>query len=319
MARVVVSDDPMIDVEYIERELDTDVLVADTGTTQSLVEAATDAEVLVVDVNTPVTAEVFDQCPDLALVARAGVGVDNIDVAAAAANETHVTNVPEYCTDEVATHTVTLLLDCVRSVSAYDRDVRDGNWGWGRARPVRRVTGRTLGLVSYGPIARAVRDRVRGFGVDVVASDPYVDGEAMAADGVEKVTLAALYERADYVSLHAPLTDETAAMVDAEALDAMQDHAVLVNTGRGGLVDEDALATALRNGDIAAAGLDVLEREPPTDSPLVGLDNCLVTPHAAWYSVEARSELNETVVANARAVRDGKVPPNRIDPDTDWV
>ena len=320
MTRVLASDDPMIDVGLLDEALDADVEAADTGDETKLLDAARGANALVVAVNTPVTAAVLEELDDLELVARAGVGIDNVDVEAAARNGVTVTNVPDYCTDEVASHTVALLMDCVRNLTGYDRDVKAGNWGWERSRPLYRMDGRTLGLVSYGPIAKRVLERVSGFDLEVVAYDPYVDERVMAEDGVEKVDLDDLYARADYVSLHAPLTASTRGMVDADALDAMQDHAVLVNTGRGGLVDEAALATALEDDTIAAAGLDVLCAEPPApDDPLASLGNCVVTPHAGWYSVEAREDLNETVAANVRAVFGGETPPNRIDPDTDWL
>ncbi|MFC7019891.1 MULTISPECIES: C-terminal binding protein [Haloarcula] len=320
MKRVVASDDPMIDVAQLDEALDAEVIAAETGEEDELVAAASGAHGLVVDVNTPVTAAVLAELDALEVVARAGVGIDNVDVAAAAEHRVTVTNAPDYCTTEVATHTVALLLDCVRNVSGYDRDVAAGNWGWEHSRPLYRVPGRTLGLVSYGPIARQVRERLRGFDLEVVAFDPYVDAEEMAADDVEKVPLEDLYARADYVSLHAPLTDGTREMVDADALASMRDHAVLVNTGRGGLVDETALADALDAGEVAAAGLDVLQAEPPSsDNPLVGLDNCIVTPHAGWYSVEARADLNRTVADNVRAALAGETPPDRIDPATDWL
>jgi D-3-phosphoglycerate dehydrogenase len=320
MDRVVATEDPMIDVALLRDRLDAEVVVTSASNSAALADAATGADALVVDVNTPVTRAVFAALDSLDVVARAGVGIDNIDVAAAADYDVAVTNAPEYCTDEVATHTVTLLLDCVRSVAAYDRDTRAGNWGWERTRAVHRLRGRTLGLVSFGPIARRLREQVRGFDIDVVAYDPYVDADEMADADVEKVTLEALYERAHYVSLHAPETDETRNMVDDDALDAMREAAVLVNTGRGGLIDEEALVSALADRTIAAAGLDVLREEPPADDhPLLELDNCVVTPHAAWYSVEARRDLNETVVANVRAGLAGETPPNYIDPDTEWL
>ncbi|WP_276270767.1 C-terminal binding protein [Haloarcula litorea] len=320
MPRIVASDDPMIDVDLLRGELDAEVVVADTSDPAALVDAARGADALVLDVNSRVTAGVLAALPDLRLVARAGVGIDTIDVAAAADHGVTVTNVPEYCTDEVATHTVALLLDCVRTVAEYDRDVKAGTWDWTSTRDIHRTRDRTLGLVSFGPIARRVREQVRGFDFDVIAYDPYVDAEETAAADVAKVALDELYERADYVSLHAPLTEETEGLVDADALARMRDHAILVNTGRGGLIDEDALATALREGTIGGAGLDVLREEPPgEDHPLVELDNCVVTPHAAWRSVEARRDLNETVAANVGAVLAGETPPDRVDPDTDWL
>jgi len=309
----------MIDAAALRDHLDAEVVVADGA--QTLLDAAAgSADALVVDVNTPVDSAVFDELDDLQVVARAGVGIDNIDVAAAADHGVAVTNAPDYCTREVATHTVTLLLDCVRGVAAYDRDTRDGNWGWERGRRVHRLRGGTLGLVSFGPIARRVREQLRGFDVDVVAYDPYVDAEEMADADVAKVELDELYARADYVSLYAPVTDETREMVDADALAQMGEETVLVNTGRGALVDEDALAEALADGGLAAAGLDVLQREPPApDNPLLDLDNCVVTPHAAWYSEEAQDDLNATVAANVRAALIGETPPNYIDPETDWL
>lgn len=310
----------MIDAGRYREELDAEVVTAATPDERAVVEATRGAEVLVTDVNTPVTERVFERAEDLQLVVRAGVGVDTVDIEAAAEHGVDVANVPEYCTDEVATHTVTLLLDCIRTVAAYDRSVRAGEWDWGATRPIHRVRGRTLGLVSFGPIARRVREQVSGFEFDVIAYDPYIDESEMADADVEKVGLAELYERADYVSLHAPLTEETAGMVDADALARMQDHAVLVNTGRGGLIDEEALAVALREDRIGGAALDVLREEPPSeDHPLVGLDDCLVTPHAAWRSVEAYDDLNETVLANVRAALAGERPPDRIDPATDWL
>jgi D-3-phosphoglycerate dehydrogenase len=318
MDRVVTSDDPMIDAAALRDRLDAEVVTADGG--QRLLDAAGSADALVVDVNTPVGRSTFDALDGLQVVARAGVGIENIDVTAAADHGVAVTNTPDYCTREVATHTVTLLLDCIRGVAAYDRDTRDGNWGWERGRRVHRLQGGTLGLVSFGPIARRVREQLQGFAVDVVAYDPYVDAEEMAEADVEKVSLDELYERADYVSLHAPVTDDTRGMIDAGALDAMGDETVLVNTGRGALIDEDALAEGLRAGTIAAAGLDVLRTEPPeADHPLIGLDNCIVTPHAAWYSVEARADLNATIAENVRVALAGETPPNYIDPDTDWL
>jgi D-3-phosphoglycerate dehydrogenase len=318
MAHIVATDDPMIDAELLRERLTGDVTVVEGR--QDLAVVAENADALVVDVNTPVDAELLSSVPGLEIVARAGVGFENIDVAAAAERGIVVTNAPDYCTNEVATHTVALLLDCIRSIAAYDRDVQAGNWGWERTRPIHRMRGRTLGLVSFGPIARQVRERVRGFDIDVIAYDPYVDSEQMAAADVEKVSLDSLYERSDYVSLHAPLTDQTRNIVDGDALATMQDHAVLVNTGRGALIDEDALAAGLADGAIAAAGLDVLRTEPPAEEhPLIGLENCIVTPHAAWYSVEAREELNITIAENIQAALAGDTPPDYIDPETEWL
>mgnify|MGYP000020600222 FL=1 len=318
----VASDDPMIDVETIEAGLADDIGVrsADMATVEATVDAAADADALVVGVRTPVTARVFDACESLEIVARAGVGIDNIDVAAAAERDVAVTNVPDYCTDEVATHTVALLLACARSLGRYDRSVADGEWDFRAGGEIHRLRGSTLGFLSFGPIARRMREQVRGFDLDVVAHDPYVDTETLADHDVEGVSYEELLDRSALLSVNAPLTEETRGMVDSDALGRLPDHAIVVNTGRGGVVDEDALLAALEDGEIAGAGLDVFGEEPPTDSPLLDRDDVLNSPHAAWYSVEARRDLNESVAANLRAVLvDGETPPDWIDPDLDWV
>lgn len=321
MAEILVSDDPMIDPDVLARALpDHTIRTEPLPDERAIVEAGADAAALVVDVNTPVPASVLGELPDLEIVARAGVGFENVDVKAADDHGVVVTNVPEYCTDEVATHGFALLLDCVRGIAEYDRATAAGDWAWEDGRPLHRFPETTLGLVSFGPIARRLRERVRGFDMDVIAYDPYVDPEEMAAADVEQVSFDELLARSDHVSLHAPLTDETESLIDAEALAAMRERAILVNTARGGLIDEGALADALDDGEIAAASLDVRRQEPPAaDDRLRALDNCILTPHAGWYSVEAREELNETVARNVTAALGDETPPNRIDPDLDWL
>jgi D-3-phosphoglycerate dehydrogenase len=318
---IVASDDPMIDVERIAGELEerASVRAARMTSVEDTVAAATDADGLVVGVRTPVTAEVLDGCPDLQIVARAGVGIDNIDVEAAAERDVLVTNVPDYCTDEVATHTVSLALACARSLGQYDRDVRAGGWDFRAGGEIHRIQGGTVGFLSFGPIARRVRDQFRGFDVTALAYDPYVDADEMAAHDVEKVSYEELLDRSAVLSVNAPLTDETRDMVGADAFARLPDHAVVVNTGRGGVIDEAALVDALDAGEIAGAGLDVFAEEPPEGSPLLDREDVLVSPHAAWYSVEAKRDLNESVAANLRAAIDGETPPDRIDPDLDWV
>ncbi|MFD1570059.1 C-terminal binding protein [Halorubrum laminariae] len=324
MYRVVLSAFSMIDPEtYREAfaELVDDpvtVEVAELGSTERLIEAASDADAVVTDIDTPVTAEALDRL-DLTVVARAAVGVDNVDVAAADARDVTVTRVPDYCTDEVATHSVSLFLACLRSLKRYDDDVADGGWSWEVGRPVHRVGDSTVGLLSFGPIARRAADRFAGFDADLIAHDPFVADETMAERGVEAVGFDALFERADHVAVYAPLTDATRGIVDADALAKLDSHSVLVNVGRGPVVDADALLDALEADAITAAGLDVLAAEPPEDDPLVGRDDTVITPHAAWYSEEARDDLNWSVAADVAAALVGETPSGRVDPDADWL
>lgn len=315
-SHVVVSDFPMIDPETMRSVLDgvADVTVADLEGGDAVVDAcrAADADAVVTDVATAVPADVFDQL-DLSVVGRASVGYETIDVDAARAAGVPVVNAPDYCTDEVATHSVSLLLACVRAIPAYDRAVRAGGWPSSPGRDLHRLSGGTVGLVSMGGIARGIADRLAGFDLDLVGFDPYVDAEAMAAHGVERVDFDALLDRSRYVVVTAPETPDTRDLFDAAAFDALPEGAVFVNTGRGGVVDEGALVDALESGQVASAGLDVLREEPPgADHPLVGRDDVVVTPHGGWCSVEARRELNETVARDVRRALLGEPLENSI-------
>jgi len=200
MPTVVLSAFPMIDPETYREVLDTavdepvDIDVAELGSAENLIEAAAGADAVVTDINTPVTAEALDRL-DLDVVVRSAVGVDNIDVAAATANGVTVTRVPDYCTDEVATHSVSLLFAALRSLKTYDDAVVDGGWSWEDGRPIHRVSASTFGLVSFGPIARRAAEQLAGFDADLVAYDPFVEGEEMAEYGVEKVEFDELFDR----------------------------------------------------------------------------------------------------------------------------
>jgi D-3-phosphoglycerate dehydrogenase / 2-oxoglutarate reductase len=314
---IVISETPFVDVDYVRSTLadDVEVTIRDTHTETGVAEAAADADALVVDGHTTVTAESLEHADDLELIARAGTGYDKVDVRAAADRDIRVTNVPTYCTDEVATHALGLLLACQRRIPAFDREVRDGEWSWVTDQPVHRVPGSTLGLVSFGAIARRLAERVAGFDLELLVYDPYADEDVVEEHDGRLVEFETLLEESDAVSIHAPLTDETRNLFDADAFDRLSDHAVLVNVGRGGIVDEGALATALEDGRLAAAGLDVLAEEPPGDTPLRGLENVVITPHSGWYSIEARRDLNRTIVGQLEQVLAGQEPDHVVDPD----
>ena len=321
MQTVVVNDDPMIRADSLRHVLGDDVTVevADLQTTEDITETAADATALVVDVQTDVPAAVFEACESLEIVARAGVGVDGVDIPAAADHGVTVVNVPDYCREEVSTHAVSLLLASIRRLNVYDRSVKGGRWDWADGAPIHRLTGETVGFLSFGQLARATAEKLAGFNCDIVAADPYVEADEMAALGVEKVPLDELLETADHVSVHAPLTDDTRHLFDRDAFRKMSETAVLVNVGRGPIVEEDALVWALENDEIAAAGLDVLEDEPLTDSSLADRDDVILTPHTAFYSEESLTDLNEHIGHDILSVFDGEEPAGYIDPEADWL
>jgi D-3-phosphoglycerate dehydrogenase / 2-oxoglutarate reductase len=275
-------------------------------TPEEVAAQAGDADVLI-NQYVPITAEALDALPRCRLVVRYGVGVDNVDVEAAAARGVWVANVPDYGRDEVADHTLALALAVLRGVVALDRSVREGTWDLEAARPLRRLSTLTYGVVGCGAIGTAVAGRAAGLGMRVVGYDlPQVPSEPP----IERVGLEELLEVADLVSLHAALTAESRHLIGPEALGRMRPTAYLVNTARGGLVDAAALLAALDAGELAGAALDVLEGEPPDDLGwrLARHPRVVATPHAAWYSEEAFHTLKSEVAREALRVLAGESP-----------
>lgn len=315
----------------IEREVfeGTDVMLrpVDVETTEDLIAelAGVDA---VIDrlLAAPYTTEVIDALDRCRIVARCGIGVDALDADRAAERGMYVTNVPVYCQNEVSEHAIMLLLALEWNFVGYDAAMKDGVWAQDVSTPdVHRLRGQTLGLVAFGTIAHLVAEKAGAFGMDVVAADPYVDAEEMAAEGVEKVEFETLLDVADAVSLHAPLIEETEGKMDAAAFERMRDSAYLINVARGDLVVEDYLVAALREGEIAGAGLDVFAKEPasqgdefpPFESPLQELENVVLTPHVAWFSREANDERRRIAARDVRRVLAGERPENPVnDPRT---
>ncbi len=261
----------------------------------------------------PMPAAVVMALEHCQIIARYGIGVDTIDLEAATTKGIKVTNVPDYCTDEVSDHAMALILGWARKVVVADRATRAGRWALTDVVPIRRIQGQTLGLVGMGKIARRLAEKARAFGLQVIASDPYVSEADAAQLGIRLTTLDQVLATSDYISVHAPLTPETRGLINAAALARMRSTAYLFNTARGPLVDEQALAEALRTGGIAGAALDVTPREPlPADSPLRDLPNLIITPHIAYYSEEAQDDLQRLAVAEVvRALR-GEAPASLV-------
>lgn len=261
------------------------------------------------------TAEVIARLERCRVIARYGIGVDNVDLAAAAGRGIAVTNVPDYCVDEVADHTLALILACTRRLLRGRDAARAGRWRLAEVRPLAASRDLTVGLVGFGRIARAVARRARACGFGLLATDPVVPAETGRRLGATIVDLPALLAAADVVSLHLPLSEQTRHLIGAAEIAAMKPKAVLVNTARGGLIDEAALAAAVAEGRLAGAALDVLEREPPPpDHPLLGMDGILVTPHAAWYSERAERELRRRAAEEVRRVLRGRPPRHPVAP-----
>lgn len=258
---------------------------------EEVIAACGEADVVLVTA-ARITREVLDALPNLRGVVRYGVGLDNIDLAAAAEKGVHVRNTRNFCTEEMADHALALLLACTRDIVPMARDVRCGTWGRTGTRPLRRLAGGVAGVIGLGAIGSAVARRLQALGMTVWAFDPYAPPQQAQEQGVRLVQLEEMLPAADVISIHCALTDETRHLLGAAQFALMKPSAVLVNTSRGGVLDEAALADVLRSGTIAAAGLDVLEKEPPdSDNPLLCMENVVITPHIAWYSEEAKADL----------------------------
>jgi D-3-phosphoglycerate dehydrogenase len=261
-----------------------EVIALQCKTADDVIVGASDADALLVQW-APITADVVSRLHKCKVIVRYGIGVDNIDLGAAIGSRIPVCNVPDYCIDEVADHTMALALCLVRRLQFVDRRLRDGIWSLILDSGMSVCREMTFACAGYGKIARAVLQRARAFKFRLAAYDPYVSSSEMEADGVVPMSLDGLFAEADVLSLHSPLTSETRHMVSAARLRCMKTSAILVNTARGELVDTHALALALRQDIIAQAGLDVFETEPlPRDHPLLSCENVLLTSHVAWYS-----------------------------------
>ncbi|PWU20283.1 MAG: hydroxyacid dehydrogenase [Candidatus Rokuibacteriota bacterium] len=269
---------------------------------------AADCDALLNTYAGPITAEIMARMPKCKIIARYGIGVDTIDLDAATEAGIIVTNNPTYCIEEVADHTLALLLACARKIPFYDRLVRGRRWDVPPGKPLFRLAGRTLGLVGFGNIARAVAGRAAAFGIRVLYCDPFVQPGQFAAPG-EKREFFDMLSESDFVSVHAPLLPETRGMMSDEAFARMKPTAFLINCARGPIVDTGALVRALHAGRIAGCALDTTDPEPlPDPHPLRGRDNVIITPHAAWYSEHAMVGLQSGAPSEVRRVLTGTWP-----------
>ena len=296
------ADYPGTDIEEnLFDDIDASVVVGHAEDESQLVDLARGADALLVEY-AEVTEAVLEELDRLKVISRTGIGVDNIDVDAATERGIAVTNVPSYCEEEVATHTLALVLSVVRNTAQYTAAIKTGTWDWKVAEPIRPMLGKTMGFVGYGKIPRMVTELAEGFDWEYLVYDPYIDKEDLSDQPVEKVDFDELLESSDIISIHAPLVEDTHHLFDREAFEKMRDEAILINTARGPIVDEDALYRALRDGMISGAGLDVMSDEPVTTSPLFEMDSIVVTPHVAWYSERSLTELRRKAAENIVAV-----------------
>lgn len=317
---LVVHTDPSLGntLEWERSELDrvgAILRAADCKTVDDIIAACRDSDA-VLNTVVPIPARAIQAMSRCQVIVRTGVGVDNVDVAAATEAGIVVANVPDASVEEVSNHALALLLACSRKIVRLDRALRAGVWDRSMLAPMGTVYGETLGLVGFGRIARALARKAQALGMHVIATDPFVDAETMHAAGVRRVTLDELLSEADFISLHAPLTPETRHIIGPAQLARMKRSACLINTARGALVDHAALVHALRDGAIAAAGLDVFDQEPlGPDHPLTALENVVLTPHVAAFSDASVREIRRRAGEAVADVLLGFWPRSVVNPE----
>ena len=312
--KIVITDcdHPTVEIEEeILSEIDPEFVLAHCNTEDEVIEVAHDAGGIIIQY-APITRRVIESLKRCKVIARYGVGVDNIDVEAATKHKIIVANVPDYCIDEVSTHALALILACARGITLLDRKRREKSWDFTLAKPLFRTKGKTLGLFGLGRIARMVAQKASGFGFKIIAYDPYVfkvDG------GIRLVEFSQLLSDSDFISIHSPLTDETRHSFGENELKAMKKTAYLINTARGPIIDEKALYQALKEKWIAGAALDVMEKEPPDwNNSLLKLDNLIITPHISFYSEESYVELKTKAAKAVLSILKGELPKVMVNP-----
>ncbi len=281
-------------------------------TEENVIAAAKEADAVMVQF-APITRRVLESLKNCKVVVRYAVGFDNIDLDAATELGIRVINVPDYCTEEVSEHTVMLLLAIARKLCTLNRTVKADDWDYKAMKPVQRLKGKTVGLIGFGRIGRMVAKKLSGFQFRIVVYDPYVD-QGIADDyGIEFVDFETVVAESDFISLHVPLNAETKYMLNANVFSKMGKCPFVINTGRGGLIQEEALIEALDQEKVQGAALDVMETEPIRLShPLQSYENVILTPHAAWYSEEALVAIQLFAAKEVERVLQGREPKNLV-------
>ena len=278
-----------------------------------IIKECKDADVLLV-IYRNMTPRIMDACPNLKILVRYGIGYDVIDVEAATQRGIKVVNSPRHCLDEVATHTIAMLLAIERKLIIYNDRVKNGDWRVNGGYEMHRLSSQTLGFVGFGNIARRAADFAKGFGFEMLAYDPYLPDEAFREKGVERVTLDELYKRADVISVHTPLAKETYHLIDKDSIAKMKKGVMIVNTSRGAIICENDLLDAVKSGKIRAAALDVIESEPITQKnhPAFETGNIILSPHAAYNSKEAEAEMLTVLANSCVTILNGGTVPNIV-------
>ena len=308
---VVVTDSPFPSLDPAKKALEdanAEVIQAPSSSEEDIIKSAEYADAILVTY-AKLNENILRSLKNCKAIGRFGIGVDNIDLKVAGELGISVNYVPDYCLDEVSDQAMAMIISMARKIPQSNKLVQSGRWEMPAVVPMYRLRGKTVGLIGFGNIPRLMTPKAQAFGFNVIAADPYAPKELFEKFNVESVTMDELYERSDFISVHAPLLPETKGLVNKESFKKMKKTAIIVNTARGPLIDESDLIEALDNKEIGGAGLDVVETEPlPEDSALIGRDNVILAPHTAFYSVEALEELQTKAASDVARVLNGEEP-----------
>jgi D-3-phosphoglycerate dehydrogenase len=312
--KVLITDYEYVNLQYeeeifAESGLEIEFIKAQCKTEEEVIKKAKEADAIL-NQYAPLSRRVIETLQHTKIISRYGVGVNTIDLDAAREKGITVANVPDYGIEEVSNHALALLLSMARKITLLNNEVKNGNWDFKVSLPIHRFNEQTVGVLGFGRIPRRLIEKAKPLGFKMVAYDPFVSIEDMAAVGVQKMELDELIGETDYLSVHVPLIKDTFHLLNDERFSQMKKNAIIINTARGPIIDEKALVDALEKGIIAGAALDVTEEEPVSkESPLLKMDNVIITPHSAWYSEEAMIELRQKAAKNIVQVLNGEKSP----------
>jgi D-3-phosphoglycerate dehydrogenase len=306
--QVVITDCDHGSIEEEKEEfsrIGAELILAQVQEEKDLIQACKDADGLV-NQYALLTRRVLENLPKCKVISRYGVGLDPVDIKAATDFGIIVANVPDYCMDEVSNQTISMLLGLIRKITFFDQKVKSGQWDFRQGRPLYRLKGKIMGLVGSGRIGLELAKKIAAFDVKVIAFDPYLE---KAPAGIELKDFDTVLKESDFISIHCPLNDSTRHLIGEKEFGKMVKKPIVINTSRGPIIDEKALIQALTKGQISGAGLDVLEKEPPDpQSPLLKMENVILSPHVGFYSEESIRELKRRTAKNVVDVLTGRWP-----------
>lgn len=317
--KVVVTDYDFRDLSYEEKVLselpNLEFVKGKARTEEEVIELAKDADGII-NQYAPISAKVVEQLEKCKVISRTGVGVNTIDIPTATEKGIYVCNVPDYCMDEVSDHALALLMSWARKVVLLNSYVKNKVWDFKKGVPIHRFNTQTVGVLGFGRIPRSLVKKLLAIGFNVMVYDPYVPDEEIIKAQAKPASMEEIFQQADFVSVHTPLTKETKGIINKDLFNQAKTSLVIINTSRGPVINEADLIEALRSGQIAGAALDVVEEEPiQPDNPLLEMDNVILTPHAAWYSEESEEEMRTKCARNVLQALKGETPTYLVNRD----